>query len=181
MDLLTTYIHHSELHFTDHWHTQTSVLDLLQFTPAISYKLLLTQWKFFRFPQAGPLVTAARPELLSTDNSTNWVPGWMSFHTNLLVFSSQADFQLRADKWTLSLANQMLHVTSLNWMADNSQQLGWCPSYITSGRTQQKIPSPTVLLLLSWRLPSNRLDIVSARTCLPTVTKQRMFLLAIVA
>jgi hypothetical protein len=25
---------------------------------------------------------------------TNWVPGWRPFHTNLLVFPSQADFQL---------------------------------------------------------------------------------------
>jgi hypothetical protein len=30
MDLLTTCIHHLELHFTVHWHTQTSVLGLLQ-------------------------------------------------------------------------------------------------------------------------------------------------------
>jgi hypothetical protein len=28
LDLLTTCIHHSELHFTHHWHTQTSVLSL---------------------------------------------------------------------------------------------------------------------------------------------------------
>jgi hypothetical protein len=26
--------------------------------------------------------------------STHWVPGWRSFHTNLIAFSSQTDFQL---------------------------------------------------------------------------------------
>jgi hypothetical protein len=34
---------------------------------------------------------------LSTEGSTNWVPSWWPFHTNLLVFSLQADFQLTAD------------------------------------------------------------------------------------
>jgi hypothetical protein len=29
-----------------------------------------------------------------TQLSTDWVPGWRPFHTNILVFSSQADFQL---------------------------------------------------------------------------------------
>jgi hypothetical protein len=31
---------------------------------------------------------------LNCQPSTNWVPGWRPFHTNLLVFPSQADFQL---------------------------------------------------------------------------------------
>jgi hypothetical protein len=57
------------------------------------------------------VITVARAELLSTANSTKWVP----FHTNLLVFSSQADIQLD------SLTNQLLHVTSLNWTAENWQ------------------------------------------------------------
>jgi hypothetical protein len=33
---------------------------------------------------------------LSTENSTNWVPGWRPFQTNLIDFSSQADFQLNS-------------------------------------------------------------------------------------
>jgi hypothetical protein len=34
---------------------------------------------------------------------TNWVPGWRPFHTNLTVFSSQADFQLNCPViWTLT-------------------------------------------------------------------------------
>jgi hypothetical protein len=35
---LTTCIHHSELYFTDHWHTQTSVLSLLQSPLAVSWQ-----------------------------------------------------------------------------------------------------------------------------------------------
>jgi hypothetical protein len=34
---------------------------------------------------------------LSTDNSTDWVPSCWPFHTNLLVFSSQADFLLTTE------------------------------------------------------------------------------------
>jgi hypothetical protein len=58
----------------------------------------------------------------STGNSTNCFPGWWLFHTNLQVFSSQADFQLTTNYWTHSLTNQLLHVTSLNWTADSSNQ-----------------------------------------------------------
>jgi hypothetical protein len=36
--------------------------------------------------------------------STNWVPGWRPFHTILLVFSSQAKFQL-----TATLSTELLH------------------------------------------------------------------------
>jgi hypothetical protein len=41
LDLLTTWIHHSELHFTDHWHTQTSILSLLQSPIAVFWQRLL--------------------------------------------------------------------------------------------------------------------------------------------
>jgi hypothetical protein len=41
MDLLTTCIHHSELYFTAHWHTQTSVLNLLQSPLVVSWQRLL--------------------------------------------------------------------------------------------------------------------------------------------
>jgi hypothetical protein len=77
--------------------------------------------RFFSFLRSGPLVTAVRSELLSAGNSGNWVPGWRSFHTNLLVFSSQADWQLTTE---YSLTNQLLHVTSLNWTAENWLQFG---------------------------------------------------------
>jgi hypothetical protein len=39
--LLTTCIHHSELHFTDNWHTQTRVLSLLQSPLAVFWQRLL--------------------------------------------------------------------------------------------------------------------------------------------
>jgi hypothetical protein len=169
MDLLTTCIHHSKLHFTDHWHIQASVLSLLQSPPAVSWQRLLPR-EILSSPHSHPLATAARAEYSSTDNTTNWFPGWRPSHTNLLIFSSHADFQLI---WIATeLSHQPAtsrHFTQLNcWQIQ--MQLGWCPRYITSERTQQKTRSPAILLLLSWRLPSDRLDIVSAITCLRTVT-----------
>jgi hypothetical protein len=41
LHLLTICIHPSELHFTDHWHTQTSVLSLLQSPIAVPWQQLL--------------------------------------------------------------------------------------------------------------------------------------------
>jgi hypothetical protein len=41
LDLLTTCIHHSELHFTDDWHSQTSVLSVLQSPLAVPWQRLL--------------------------------------------------------------------------------------------------------------------------------------------
>jgi hypothetical protein len=41
LGLLTTCIHHLELYFTDHWHTQTSVLSLLQASLAVCWQQLL--------------------------------------------------------------------------------------------------------------------------------------------
>jgi hypothetical protein len=34
-------------------------------------------------------------------DTTNWVPGWRPFHTNILVFSSQAGFQLTTEQVNL--------------------------------------------------------------------------------
>jgi hypothetical protein len=95
--------------------SQTSVLSLLQFAIAVSRQRLL-RGRFLSFPNSGPLITAGRAELLSTENSTNWILGWRPFHTNLLVFSSQADFLLN---WTFSLTNQLLHFTSLHFTSLN--------------------------------------------------------------
>jgi hypothetical protein len=39
----------------------------------------------------------AHADFLSVDNSTYWIPGWKPFKTNLLAFSSQADFQLTTE------------------------------------------------------------------------------------
>jgi hypothetical protein len=59
---------------------------------------------------------------LNCQLSTKCVPGWRPFHTNLLVFSSQADSNW-TDNWTLSLTNQLLHWTELNWTELNCWQL----------------------------------------------------------
>jgi hypothetical protein len=64
---------------------QTIVFGLLQSLLAVSWQRLLRE-RFFSSPHSGHLVTAARAELLSTDNSTNWFPGWRPFHANLLVY-----------------------------------------------------------------------------------------------
>jgi hypothetical protein len=58
---------------------------------------------------------------LSTDNSTNRVPGWLPFHTNLLVFSSQTDFQLPTNNWIPSPTTYTSR--SVNWAADYWLQL----------------------------------------------------------
>jgi hypothetical protein len=152
LDILTTCIHHSELHFTVHWHTQTSVLSLLQSPIAISWQRIshrkynsLTElyipdirYKVL-FPQPHSLqltlfFTASCTELpIRWQPSTHWVPGWRPFHTELLAFSSRAEFQLTTENWILSLTSQLLHFTQLN-----CTEPSWGPRYIASGRTQQE-------------------------------------------
>jgi hypothetical protein len=107
MDLLTTCIHQSELHFTDHWHTHTRVLSLLQSPLAVFWQRLLPR-EIFQLPG---LWSSCHSRPCRTDNSTNCLPGWRSFHTNLLDFSSQAEFLLTTE---LSVTNQLLHFTSLH-------------------------------------------------------------------
>jgi hypothetical protein len=149
MDLLTTCIHHSELHFTDHWHTQTTILNLLQSPLAVSWQRLL------------PVVLLQLPALRS---SLSQLPGQNSCQLTAQLTSSQAGghftptsyllfmglLSLKTGNWALSPTYQLLHVTSLNWTPDNWLQLGWCPWYITLGRTQQETPPPTILLFLPW-------------------------------
>jgi hypothetical protein len=78
LDILTTCIHHSELNFTDHWHThthtQTSVLGLLHSPLAVSWQRLLPN-RFFSFPLSVPRVTAAHAELLSTQLTVSQAGG----------------------------------------------------------------------------------------------------------
>jgi hypothetical protein len=75
--------------------------------------------RFFSFPQSGPLVTAARLEFLSTDNSTNWVPVWRPYYTNLL-FSSQADFQLTTELYSPTGDITLLHSTEFPTTPSNN-------------------------------------------------------------
>jgi hypothetical protein len=49
LGLLTACIHRSELHFTDHWHTQTNVLILLQSPLAVSWQRLIPR-KILQLP-----------------------------------------------------------------------------------------------------------------------------------
>jgi hypothetical protein len=70
--------------------------------------------RFYSLPQSGPLVTVVNAELLSNDTSINWVSGWRPFHTKSpgLLFIGW----ISIENWTLSLNNQLLHVTWLNWL-----------------------------------------------------------------
>jgi hypothetical protein len=81
---------------------------------------------------------------LTCPTSTNWVPGWRPFRTNLLLFSSQVDFQLATELFHTP-TKYSLHFTQLNYT-----QLAWGTRYIASRGTQQKTPPPTVPLLLLW-------------------------------
>jgi hypothetical protein len=58
-------------------------------------------------------------ELNCVQHSANWIPGWQSFHTNLLVFC--------------------LHSPTVN---QAHSQLAWDPCNIALGWTQQKTPFP---------------------------------------
>jgi hypothetical protein len=102
MDLLATHKHDSELQVI----TAISLISTLYkspqhptslFQPAVFSPAFL--WQRFLAMDILQLhaLTVSCAELsfqLTTDNSTNWVPGWRPFHTNFPVFSSQADFQL---------------------------------------------------------------------------------------
>jgi hypothetical protein len=89
---------------------------------------------------------------LSTDNSTNWVPGWRLFHTNLLVFSSQPDFQRNLIATEVSLTH---HITSLTWTADDCSWV-WVLCYDRRSAGQSVLEQSTHLglttrsLLLVW-------------------------------
>jgi hypothetical protein len=74
---------------------------------------------------------------LNCQPSTDWVPGWRQFHTNFLVFSPQADFQL------------------------NCTQPAWGPRYIGPNRKNRVQQS---LYCCYGRLPSDSSDIVDLFT-----------------
>jgi hypothetical protein len=113
-------------------HTQTSVLSLLQSPLAVSWQRLLTREIIQR-----PLLrysSYSLPCKTQLTGSTDWRP----FHTNYLVFSSQADFQLASDlshsptSYFMSLLSNELLTTSqqqLQLFASNY------PVYNISSRT----------------------------------------------
>jgi hypothetical protein len=120
MDLLTTCIHHSELHFTDHWHSQASVLSLLQSPLAVSWQRLLPR-EILQLPR----LRSSCHRCPCRTNSTNSFPSWRPFHTNALVFSSQADFQLTtelshsSDSYYTSLHSNELLTTPAAWLVSS--------------------------------------------------------------
>jgi hypothetical protein len=82
MNLLTTCIHHSELHFIDRY-TQTNVLSLLQSPLAVSWQRLLPR-EILQLP-AVRSSSHGRPCRTASQLTTQLSP----LHTSLLVFSSQ--------------------------------------------------------------------------------------------
>jgi hypothetical protein len=126
MDLLTTYLHHSELLIsTIHRSPQQPISP----SPAccvfnsrflatvansghssasrahvVTLRRISRDWTLVDCQQQrhlfsaflAELDSAANPEM-TTDNSTNWVPGWRPFHTSLLVVPLQADSQLTTE------------------------------------------------------------------------------------
>jgi hypothetical protein len=113
--------------FIDHLYTPLGTIFYISLTHRIVS--LVSTSRFLATASAEAGFSAFRTQVLlsqppvhnSCELTTNWVPGCRPFHTNLLVFSSQADLQMTCpSNWTLSLTNQQLHVTSLSWTADNS-------------------------------------------------------------
>jgi hypothetical protein len=72
LDLLNTCINHSELHFTDHWHTQTGVLSLLQSQIAVSWQRLL-RVEILQLSPSRPLFRVARAERTLVNWQLNWL------------------------------------------------------------------------------------------------------------
>jgi hypothetical protein len=103
MDLLTTYTHHSELQVITFL-----LLNSLQIT--IAHAKLFPVFYVFNSSSLATASnngdsSASRAQVISSQPSSqnsnlnwqlsfNYIPGWRPFHTNLLVFSSQVDFQL---------------------------------------------------------------------------------------
>jgi hypothetical protein len=166
MDLLTTCIHHSKLHFTDHWHTQTKcpqssiVFTSCCLTTALTVEILQL------------------PELRSTCHSNpcrtvvswqlNWFPGWRSFHTNLLVFSSQADFQVTTDNRTLThQPSTSRHFTQLNCWQMTAARLVSSLYNLGADSTENTASNNTAIVVMGGRVAIGRVSL----TCLPAVTK----------
>jgi hypothetical protein len=102
MDLLTTYTYHLEQQVI----TVLSLIATLYKSLQYLLSLFPACYLFIRRALAAAcnsgdssvsraqVLSSQPPMPNSTPKWTNWVPGWRPFHTNLLVFSSQADFQL---------------------------------------------------------------------------------------
>jgi hypothetical protein len=121
VDLLTTYAHHSELQAlttlslisTIHSSPQ-HLLSLFQpavSSPAVPWQRLLTVETFQFHALRCYLQSLPWRTQLSTNNC---LPGWRPFHTNLLVFSSQADSQLTTTTWQKTGSRQLYSLKLLD-------------------------------------------------------------------
>jgi hypothetical protein len=127
MDLLTTYTHHSELEVI----TTLSLISTLHksqqhlltfFFPACCdfiSRSLATASNSGDFSASHAQVIFSQPPVQNSTDS-RLQPGWRPFHTNLLFFSSESDFQ-QTDNCS-------------NFLQDNS-----------FARTEKKTPFPTVI------------------------------------
>jgi hypothetical protein len=96
---------------------------------------------------------------LNCQPSTNWAPGWRPFHTNLLIFSSQADFQL-----TTELVNLIVFKITPGRGPHQKHYSSVIPRVLFRGNVftgpllRNGLYNPVVLLLpacMLWALPSN--------------------------
>jgi hypothetical protein len=161
---------HSKLHLSDHWHTQTSVLSLLQSPLAVSWQRFLPR-KIFQLPKLGSSCQPALHNSCQLTTQLTWSQTGCHFTSNSLSSLHRLNYN-----WTLSITN---YSTSLY-----STELRCRPGVLAIYplcRHNRKHRLQQSFYCCHWLLLSDRLDIISAGKCLPTVTKQRMFLPAIVA
>jgi hypothetical protein len=116
LGLLTTCIHHSKLHFTDH--------DTHKLVSSVYYSLFpgngFYQSGFFNFPHSGPLVTDARAEL-----PLSWQ---LTGSPRLAAISHRPPTHLHrlSSNWLNSLTHQPAtsrHFTQLNYWRLTAAQL----------------------------------------------------------
>jgi hypothetical protein len=120
LDLLTTYTHHSELQVI----TALSLISTLYTSlyaksfPACSvsnsHSLATTSNSGHSSASCPQALLSQPPVRNSCQLSTNWVPGWRPFHTNLIFFSSHVDFQLNWQLVTELSHSPTTYFTSLH-------------------------------------------------------------------
>jgi hypothetical protein len=100
---------------------QVEILQIPALTSLLSYEYLATELLSTVNSTIAPsLLSLPCRAQLKCQPSTIWAPGWPPFHTSLLVFCSQAGFQLTTDNWTGQSQSQSYVTTdgqsaSLSW------------------------------------------------------------------
>jgi hypothetical protein len=124
----------------------------------------LTQLRFFSFPCSGPLVTAARAKLFCQ----------LTNHLYSHLFSASL---AQLDSTEPTFTNQQLHLTSLHSTELHLGDLGSSLYGLGADPTDNTASNNPSIVVMGGCLAMARILL----TCLPAVTNQRMFLLAIVA